>query len=322
MKQLIVHFFTFLIITSLQAQSNYTFEADMIPYQDLTGSTSLNNGAVWDDPAYTIPIGFNFQIGTFTLNTLYIPDWALGGTVASSPVDVGAQPVLTLISQDLISLAIGSSSPISYKLEGTSGNQILIIEWKNFGFFDDSTGNDFMNMQLWLHEGTNVIEYRFGPASINNPNETFEGLTGFQVAFNASFNFNTAELEDIAFLLSGNPANPTPVLYQAGDIMNPDLALNGSIPEGTVYRFVPESLGVDDFNNTSITVFPNPAKQNLHILTTSTNFDVEIYNTLGKQVAEFSHVKDRIDVSGLPTGLYFVKIKSNNNTVTVKFIKE
>ncbi|WP_313111607.1 hypothetical protein [Aequorivita sediminis] len=33
------------------AQSVYEFETENIAYQNLVGSTSLNNGDVWDDPS-------------------------------------------------------------------------------------------------------------------------------------------------------------------------------------------------------------------------------------------------------------------------------
>jgi hypothetical protein len=49
-----------LILTSvslnMHAQS-YNFDVSNNTYSDLIGSTSLNNGATWDDPSYTIPIG-------------------------------------------------------------------------------------------------------------------------------------------------------------------------------------------------------------------------------------------------------------------------
>ena len=323
MKKITIVLLLILTIQSGLSQSNYNFEVENIPYQDLTNSTSLNNGLIWDDPGYTIPIGFTFTLGTHSFNTIYIVDWGLGGALSSSPTDVGNVPALALLTQDLVSFESGgsSTSPISYQLDGSAGNRILKIEWKNFGFFEDSTGNDFMNMQLWLYEETNVIEYRYGPNAINNPADTFEGLTGFQVELITSFNFDTAMVTDNAYLLSGNPASPTLVTYLAGENIDFELALNGAIPNGTVYRFLPENLSVTAINKPIINIYPNPATNFVYLQSPNAITGVTIYNALGSIVRECNESFNKLDVSNLVPGVYIMEVSTDKGKSVLKFVK-
>ncbi len=136
-KKILLPVFLFIAMIA-NAQSVYNFETENSAYVNLTGSTSLNNGAVWDDPGYTIPLDFTFSLGTYTFDTIYILEWSVGGVLSSNPIDGGIVPILVPIGQDLIDLGFNSGvsqSNISYKTEGTAGNKILKIEWNNVGFF-------------------------------------------------------------------------------------------------------------------------------------------------------------------------------------------
>ncbi len=306
------------IFNPIVAQSIYTFETENIPYEDLTGSISLSNGNSWDDPGYSIPIGFDFTISTHTFNTIYVVEWGAGGTLSSNPNDTGTLPIFIPIIQDIISL--GNSSPISYKIEGTTGNQILKIEWIHFGFFDDSTNNDYMNMQLWLYEGSNIIEYRYGTSQINNPNESFEGETGPIIGLLTSYNLDTDTLEDNAYFISGDPTNPTLTVIEANQT-NTIPAINGTIPSGTVYRFIPETLTTTDFKFPKTTIFPNPTSDLLTVTSPSEIENITIYNTLGKIISKQKKAP-QINVSSLNKGIYIIEIKSKSGIDRHKFIKQ
>jgi hypothetical protein len=142
-----ITFLVFVLTFSLTfSQNSYNVETLNESYQNLQNSNILTNND-WDDPNLSAPIGFNFQIETQSFSTIYIPDWSVGGIASSSPTNVGAIPVFIPIAQDIISRGV-NISPISYKTEGTVGSRIFKLEWNNFGFFDDSTNNDFMNMQI------------------------------------------------------------------------------------------------------------------------------------------------------------------------------
>tara|TARA_R110002020_G_scaffold312810_3_gene528192 strand:+ start:1649 stop:2620 length:972 start_codon:yes stop_codon:yes gene_type:complete len=320
-KLLLPVFLLFLLVAN--AQSVYNFETENNTYVNLTGSTSLNDGSIWDDPGYTIPIGFSFSFGTYTFNTIYILEWSVGGVLSSSPVDGGIVPLFVPMGQDLIDLGFSSGvsqSNISYKTEGASGSRILKIEWNNVGFYEDSTESDFMNFQLWLYEGSNTVEFHYGPSSINNPSESFEGETGPQISLITSFNIDLQQLEDNAYFLSGNPVNPTVITLTPADPIELSY-LQGMMPNGTTYRFLRQPLSVEDFSQNDFQIYPNPTTEYLNIKTQLSNYNYSIYNSLGQKV-NVTLFENKVDVSNLSNGIYLIKIETETGEVSKRFIKQ
>lgn len=83
-----------------------------------------------------------------------------------------------------------------------------------------------------------------------------------------------------------------------------------------------------DINETSISevlVYPNPAENHLIITRSSTsNMQVEIYNVNGVvlQTTEMTDNTKEVDISALTTGIYFIRLTDNENSVTKRFIKK
>ncbi len=85
------------------------------------------------------------------------------------------------------------------------------------------------------------------------------------------------------------------------------------------------ALGTQDFDFGSVfTLSPVPAKNSLTITTKQDVMisSVSIYNTLGQLVQVITNPSTTIDVSGLQSGSYFVRISSDKGSATGKFIKE
>jgi surface protein len=80
------------------------------------------------------------------------------------------------------------------------------------------------------------------------------------------------------------------------------------------------TAGVDDQNLIAIAVYPNPAKDKLFIQGLSKPSKVSIYNVFGKLV--FSKTtSSELDLEGLQSGLYIVKIRDQQKETTRKFVK-
>ncbi|HET8810006.1 MAG TPA: T9SS type A sorting domain-containing protein [Flavobacteriaceae bacterium] len=313
---------------SLHAQNcTYDFNVSTGTYQNLTNSTSLNNGMFWDDPNYTIPIGFDFEICGNTYNTIYITDWGYGGSLFSEPNPAGSVSLIIPISQDLIDLSHNagpSLSPISYKTTGTAGNRILKIEWKNAGFWGCP---DYMNFQVWLYENNNSIAYHYGPSSVNNPACSFEGETGPITMFWPLFNWDTGSFIKPGYAITGNPSSPTLVVL---DPNNPppagsSSALNGMIPDGTIYTFTPDNLSIKTNEAIAFSIYPNPVADMLTFKTKSSfgNYRIEILSLTGQKVKTFSQTQNhQINISDLASGIYFVKVISKGISGVQKIIKQ
>jgi surface protein len=80
------------------------------------------------------------------------------------------------------------------------------------------------------------------------------------------------------------------------------------------------ALNLEDQNLLAISVYPNPAKDKLFIQGLSTSSKVSIYNVLGKLVLSKTTSRE-VDLEGLQSGVYIVKIMDQQKETTRKFIK-
>jgi hypothetical protein len=84
------------------------------------------------------------------------------------------------------------------------------------------------------------------------------------------------------------------------------------------------TLSVSDFTTINVSLFPNPTTQNITIQSDKQITDVAIYNTLGQIVKNASPQATNfsVETSNLNTGVYFVSLKTDTASKTVKFIKQ
>jgi Secretion system C-terminal sorting domain/Electron transfer DM13 len=99
---------------------------------------------------------------------------------------------------------------------------------------------------------------------------------------------------------------------------------------GTIANFTPvncAALSLDEVAETSFKVYPNPVIDELTINLDnfSNSLKVTIYNTLGSLVLSKNDItsnSNKINVSQLNQGIYFLSIRDDeNNTLTKRFIK-
>lgn len=230
----------------------YTLTTLNEPYNDLSGAISINNGELWDDPTYVVPIAFPFELNGNVISSLEF--FGVGAFLSSPTSDPDVITAVFPFEMDMIDrgeTAGESQSPLSYKLEGPAGSRILKIEWNNAGSYNeyfDGTQNMFINLQLWLYEGSNTIEFRFGDSFVDDPElfyggeGTFMGVTDYdenaEVLYNGHFFSGTTDM---------------PVLSAS------DVTIEGTPASGTVYRLsidLPIELTVTGVNSTS-TCDPN-----------------------------------------------------------------
>lgn len=87
---------------------------------------------------------------------------------------------------------------------------------------------------------------------------------------------------------------------------------------------VEATMSVQDQFERNITFFPNPVKEDLKIRSLFSLDTYEIYSTTGKKVSEGvgEGTFTNLNTSHFPAGVYFVTVKSNELTATIKLIKE
>lgn len=92
---------------------------------------------------------------------------------------------------------------------------------------------------------------------------------------------------------------------------------------GQVRIFENTSLANTDFNDSSLSIYPNPARDIVNFSSTKTIEKITIYNVLGQEVVRKGIFNNSfsIDISHLSSGTYFAKLSENNAPKTIKFIK-
>ncbi len=98
-----------------------------------------------------------------------------------------------------------------------------------------------------------------------------------------------------------------------------------SISNGSTQLFIGDMiLGINIPESNSFSIYPNPVKNYLTIQSDDYEFkNIIIYNILGQSKGTFYKFENnKIDVSFLNSGVYFLQLNSLSGKVTVKFIKE
>ena len=336
----------------INAQVNYYFEQFTNSYENLEDPISLTGGMIWDDPEFTIPVDIDFNF----FNNQYTYETGLGADLyLISPLDtpynlnegyhnLGIMPM----SADLADRAYnddldneyepGGLSPVSYKVIGEEGSHILKIEWNNVGFLENESNSYYMNFQLWLYEGSDMVEVHYGPSNV--PDEFFsweESITGmghFEYDFDGSY--VNVETKGFIIVESNVPGDYELIninrsqsyeiqwdwdVYEAiYDFQNPNYALT-SVPEnGTVFRFYPEYaiIGMDEIESV-IKMHPNPATDVLYLENDEqvlTKYQIVSLDGRILKTGTSSEQKIQLDISDLNTGLYFVRGTKNGAQFT------
>ncbi len=94
---------------------------------------------------------------------------------------------------------------------------------------------------------------------------------------------------------------------------------------GTFTNFSSSNCSVLDvikFNIDKINIYPNPAKDKIHVSNIdAVSAEIRIFNVLGKQVFYQSKIREKtIDVSSFNKGIYIVKLDIDGKTKTQKLV--
>ena len=91
---------------------------------------------------------------------------------------------------------------------------------------------------------------------------------------------------------------------------------------------VAQGAGIEDYLAKSVTLYPNPATNTLNVSVSDASIritGVEIYNVYGQMInveAQSLASQQRIDISGLASGVYYVRIVTDGGLVTKPFVKK
>lgn len=106
-------------------------------------------------------------------------------------------------------------------------------------------------------------------------------------------------------------------------------ALDGETTNGTAVTPFPigtfsTTLSVNSFDTTNFRLYPNPNNTGfLNIVSSNTGtFEVQVFDILGKEVLRRNVINNSLNISGLNSGLYIVKLTQGNTSITKKLVIE
>jgi hypothetical protein len=303
------------LLYGLQTQSGQ-------PYTpiDSIGAVDINNGQIWDDPDIRVALPFPFHLLGIAIDSLDFNSGFGGVLGALNNNNPMRGLLLSPIQSDLIDRGFlfgMSRSSIKYRVDGTTPNRIMKFQWENCGSFDEAAQNttlaEFVNIQMWLYEGSNIIDFRHGPQSATlTPAFWHWNWPGLLSGIYPADWFNG----DPGFfhLLMGSPTNP--------QLTNIRSSMTGMPENGMVYRLIPAEISVEEKHpDAHSTIFPNPVVDVFQVNAAFADGTYQVIDLQGRKVAEGQLEGPKGDLQGLAGGQYFIHIAAKNKRHLQRLIK-
>lgn len=299
-------------------------------YNNLTSATDITT-AGWDDFDAIVPMGFSFHLMGATVDTIIFDsgvNFGADAILSNSSVAPTTAPGLGMMTDfvDRSSDGIHAESKVRYKTQTVNGKKITKIEWRDAGFYGDTTYNDSVNFQYWFYEGSDDFEVHFGSSSIQTPYDLIFDF--FKPNFMFLSNFDLAnQVFDTCYLVT----NTNPAKMDAIDIDSlfslDTVGYNAWPSNGTVFKFTKPTQSINGIQlNSYATVYPTLFQEILHISISTTNFKgtAQLIDLNGRVVAKqnINSGTNDLNVSSLASGQYILNIKVENESVFYKIIKQ
>jgi len=184
----------------------------------------------------------------------------------------------------------------------------ITISQNNSNLVFTSTGTLF-GLNIYSTNGTNV--------TMGTPNVVFGGMLS---AFNIS-----GSLYNIGLCSSVTPGDNTVIMTIPLTCTSSEtLSFNMIINKNSVTKNFNVSCTSEVAENTlqSVNIYPNPAKDNIEVIGLN-NGTVDIINIQGQIVKSFNTFNSTtIDISDLSSGVYSIRIKTDDGILVKKMIKQ
>ncbi len=303
---------------SAQTSNHYLLKTGMGTYTELTNDTVITGAYVNATGTWIFElVGESFNL----FDKAYKIDNVKTYIEFSNNGFMRVQDDTSLIVVDAMFTQVDSidnTTALSYVVEGTSGNKILKVQWKNLALTNGQPGN-YVNYQIWLHQATGIFEIFYGPSSASN-SSGFNTTNGPNIGlFYAPQSF--AKMYEKIWL-NGAPGNYT--IDSARTISFS--AVSGAPPSGTILRYIPKKVAVSvpAMKEANIEIFPNPADDKINIRLSAPLTEqakVLLYDVKGRVVKSYDATNTSqlsIPVGGVAEGMYEIKLMTRESVTTSK----
>ncbi|MDB9883008.1 T9SS type A sorting domain-containing protein [Bacteroidia bacterium] len=259
--------------------------------------------------------------GTIYLDNIYFYSVPVPMAAAATPTQK-EEDVISVYSQSYADLAApnlypgwGQSTKIADFVIGTD----TMIEYSNlnyqgieFGETIDATGMDTLHLDVWSTDVSNLEVYPISVASGEKQVTialTANSWNNIDIPL-ADYTAQSLDMSDIIQL----------------KLVDPD-GNNGTIYLDNVYFYKAATASVSAISFNSLKVYPNPANEKLTIAASTNGVNINTISliniqgqTLNTQEVNSTVANSSINVSNLPSGVYFVQVSTEQGTHTERVI--
>lgn len=276
-----------------------------------------------------------FESGIATVNgdviTAVVPDNAVNVAftlrdennflVLSDELEIENIPQITLNVTDVEQIFQPESDQVYAELVGSTTANSAFVQMRTAG------GGDGVNINVAASQSVVCEKITFRVRSQDEDTANFKVTIGDAVQ--AYEYTSTRSADDVYFefttpITFTNTAQSMEVLLTG--LSNSD---NSVVPRFRIYDITFHldltTLGIEDVietsNGVTLNIVPNPVKNSFSL--SDQVISGRLYNMNGQEVLKFNNRYTNIDVSGIRSGLYILKVLNANNTESyLKFIKE
>lgn len=318
----------FLLVLTPRMHAQYTFSETSGAYAPLVNPDTLTiNLPTWDDDYVNIGLPFPVNVyGTWYDSALVETNgelvlynnwygaspWTIADTL---PAIMGFGEFLSMAGTgDLLSRG-PNLSPILMEVTGNPGVQILKIEWRNSGFYEDTTSsmNSYVNFQIWIHEISGNIEFHYGTSSVAP--YCYGGSSGPTVGiapYDMDPNYN---------LLSGIYVTDDSSAVSTGTNYS---QITGTPTDSTIYLFNNlATVGIEQVIKPSFKLYPNPAKETCTLYLQDAGSAITVSDATGRLLQEIPAQNTNnviLDLSAFEPGVYFISVRNASGISTQSLI--
>lgn len=130
------------------------------------------------------------------------------------------------------------------------------------------------------------------------------------------------QMQEYVYDLSGF-TNQSDIMFRIVFHSDASVVEEGAIVDDLVVR---GTLSTEEFTTNNFSIYPNPSSNVFNIkMNQISSFDYEVYDISGKLIIQYRNVSPTgnsyaLNMENYASGVYFLKLTSNNNTLTKKLI--
>lgn len=217
---------------------------------------------------------------------------------------------LTSVNGGADSKTSNNTSSYAYTLSATSPNYTATSVKLDLKL--DKYGSE----TTWeLINSSGTVLYYGGPYTDTTTAPAVKSYT-FSLANNNCYSFRIHDYYGDGIV----PGGYYKLTTNSGVVMVNQTAFNGSYD---AYAFsLGTLLATEDAKKINLQIFPNPASDILNITQVSSSANYNIYNASGQLVSKGNISNNKVNVSKLPKGIYFIEVQEKGQSSKVKFIKK